>query len=196
MDDNEYPAYLKGQSLDDLLSIRDSLDGRARPVRYAMVLAEIATREKSPATVPATSIDNVDLEYCKWVKPLLIVARGFAIFVAAAGFLFGQAFFGIFSIVATITGVSGVLAGGLSWLPSRNLFLKLTVTFCCLAALVGVGMDAYTFYTKYDCPGNSNGWSLKIPFIGSLLFIGYSTWTASSKHQNVITPARLNEEGQ
>ena len=109
------------------------------------------------------------------MKALLNIARGFTIFVAAAGFLFGQVFFGIFSIVDTVTGVSGVLAGGLSWLPYRNLFMRLVVTICCLTALVGVGLDAYTYYTKYHCPGNNYGWFLQIPFIVSLLFIGYSS---------------------
>ena len=50
MEDKAYPAYLKRQSHDDLLSIRDSLDKVAHLERYAMVLAEIESCEKSPVS--------------------------------------------------------------------------------------------------------------------------------------------------
>jgi len=44
MQDDEYPAYLKKQSYDNLLSISDRLNKNTE--RYAMLLAEIAEREK------------------------------------------------------------------------------------------------------------------------------------------------------
>jgi len=44
MQDDEYPAYLKKQSYDDLLSISYSINKNTK--RYAMVLAELAEREK------------------------------------------------------------------------------------------------------------------------------------------------------
>jgi hypothetical protein len=46
MPDEDYSAYLKRQSYDDLLAISYSLDKDAQPERYAMVLSEIAAREK------------------------------------------------------------------------------------------------------------------------------------------------------
>jgi hypothetical protein len=45
-DKNEYSAYLKNQSYDDLLSISYSINQETQAERYAMVLAEIAEREK------------------------------------------------------------------------------------------------------------------------------------------------------
>ena len=52
MDDNSYPAYLKGQSYETLQSIRSSLDRSSHPDRYAMVLAEIEARDKRPVPPP------------------------------------------------------------------------------------------------------------------------------------------------
>ena len=46
MQDEEYPAYLKKQSYDDLISISCSLDKEAQAKRYEMVLAEMAERDK------------------------------------------------------------------------------------------------------------------------------------------------------
>jgi hypothetical protein len=46
MPDEDYSAYLKRQSYDDLLAISYSLDKDAHPERYAMVSAEVAVREK------------------------------------------------------------------------------------------------------------------------------------------------------
>lgn len=52
IDDAEYPAYLKKTSYEDLLIIRDEIDRKAHPSRYAMVIAEIAERDKLPETAP------------------------------------------------------------------------------------------------------------------------------------------------
>jgi len=46
MQDDDYPAYLKKQSYDDLLSINDRINKESQSERNAMVLAEIAVREK------------------------------------------------------------------------------------------------------------------------------------------------------
>lgn len=53
MQDEEYRAYVKRQSYDDLLSISRSLDKISQPDRYAMVMTEIAERDKRPETAPA-----------------------------------------------------------------------------------------------------------------------------------------------
>jgi len=45
MRDDEYPAYLKTQSYDDLVSICDSIDQEASGKRYQIALAEIAERD-------------------------------------------------------------------------------------------------------------------------------------------------------
>src|SRR5208282_1945433 len=45
MSDEDYSSYLKKQSYDDLLAISFSLDKDAHRERYAMIFAEIATRD-------------------------------------------------------------------------------------------------------------------------------------------------------
>jgi len=109
------------------------------------------------------------------VKAILILARMFVLFVSVSGFLIGQLFFGIFSISATITGVSGLLAGALSLLPTHYRLLRLLVFIFCVITLLGVGVDAVQYYVKDHMPGNYYGWSLMCPFIASLLLIAYSS---------------------
>jgi len=53
MQDDDYSAYLKRQSYDDLVSISDSIDKEASAERYQMALAEIAARDAG-----ARSIDS------------------------------------------------------------------------------------------------------------------------------------------
>ena len=46
MQNEEYPAYLKKQAYEDLVSISCSIDKEAQAKRYDMVLTEIAERDK------------------------------------------------------------------------------------------------------------------------------------------------------
>lgn len=46
MEDEEYPAYLREQTMDDLVGISSSINQKTQPKRYAMVLAELVEREK------------------------------------------------------------------------------------------------------------------------------------------------------
>ena len=110
----------------------------------------------------------------KEMDALLDVARGYVVFVGVCGFLFGQFYFRLFSIVSTLAGVSGILAGCLSWLRPRESGLRLLVALCCVAGVVGVVMDAFHCYTAFDCRGYDYPWFLNGPFIFSLLLVGYS----------------------
>jgi hypothetical protein len=56
MDDIEYQAYLKKQTYDDLLSIRDSINRMARPERFALINTEIEVRDHIPVPPPLTGI--------------------------------------------------------------------------------------------------------------------------------------------
>jgi len=56
MQDTEYQAYVKKQSYNDLLSIRNSLSKTTYPDRYAMVIAEIEARDKGPVPPPLSGI--------------------------------------------------------------------------------------------------------------------------------------------
>ena len=50
----------------------------------------------------------------------LILARAYVLFIALVGEIFGQMFFGTFSIASTITGVSAIFAGVLGGLRCRK----------------------------------------------------------------------------
>ena len=99
MDDTEYSAYLKGQSNDDILSIRGSLDRVAHPERYRMVMAEIETREKEPITDHLARGERPDADLLKvkrtgWARDAL----GLMFAIGVTGYysfnIFGNLFFG------------------------------------------------------------------------------------------------------
>jgi hypothetical protein len=118
------------------------------------------------------------------LKSLLKIARGYAIFVGAFGFLFGQLFNGYFSIAATGAGIAGILAGTFGGLrTARNVTIERTIIFSCIAGFIGVAADAYNYYTKLDIPGNYYAWFLIGPFLGSLLFICYCSITLHEPRQ-------------
>jgi hypothetical protein len=50
MQDDEYPAYLKAQSYDNLVAIRCSIDKDSQAKRYEMIMAEMAQREEHAET--------------------------------------------------------------------------------------------------------------------------------------------------
>lgn len=83
----------------------------------------------------------------------------YLLFLSGAGFLFGQAFVGKFSIGATLAGTAGLVAGSLGvlareWLRKRT---PLT-TLSCLVCLVGVGLDVQDYYANYNIEGNYYPW--------------------------------------
>jgi len=53
MNEPSYADYLKTQSYEDLLSIRNSIDKTVHPDRHAMVVAEIEARGQQPPPPPA-----------------------------------------------------------------------------------------------------------------------------------------------
>jgi hypothetical protein len=111
------------------------------------------------------------------MKYLIDAARFYLAFIGASGFLFGQLFFGDFSIVATMAGVSGILAGALSWPGFKVSRYPWLVTLCCSTGLVGVALDVYHYYSEDHVPGNSYAWFLIGPFIVCLLLVGYESFS-------------------
>jgi hypothetical protein len=107
----------------------------------------------------------------------LNLARGYAIFLGASGFLFGQLLFGSFSVVATLAGVSGVLAGVFSWMPQHKQGIKRFTIPVCAAGIVGVATDAFNYYSRIQVPGNDYAWFLSGLFVAALLLIGYSAFS-------------------
>lgn len=110
---------------------------------------------------------------------ILTIACGIAVFVAGAGFLFGQAFSGIFSLTDSLAGVAGVLAGLLGWRQSANPRVKRFIAACCAVALIGVALDAFRYYSELQRAGNYYPWVLVGPFIASIVLIGYVALTPS-----------------
>jgi len=108
------------------------------------------------------------------MKDLILGARILVIFLSASGYLFGQLFFGEFTWYATISGIFGVLAGSLSgkFISSRKESAYSVLVFC-VVAIIGVVFDAYNYYEYLDIPGNDFGWYLKVPYIASLILIGW-----------------------
>jgi hypothetical protein len=90
MEDTEYEAYLKKQTYDDLLSIRTSINRVAQPARFALVNAEIETRDRIPAPSPLAGKNPDPMlrphtqpeEVSSLTKALVII--GFLIQVACA----------------------------------------------------------------------------------------------------------------
>lgn len=84
--------------------------------------------------------------------------------------LFGQLFFGAFSIVPTIAGVSGILAGSLRKASRSSAKLLLLVA---PAGVLAVGADAYDYYASEQVPGNYFAWPERVVFVAALLLITY-----------------------
>jgi hypothetical protein len=98
MAEDEYSAYLKKQSYDDLVSISCSIDKEAHADRYQMVLAELAGRDKRGEKPEANWSGNatlflgvffifefvMDLVMSRtgW-KPIIHVALGIGCFITA-----------------------------------------------------------------------------------------------------------------
>lgn len=104
----------------------------------------------------------------------LIIARAYILFVALAGEIFGQMFFGHFSLISTIIGISAIFAGVFGGLRSRNNYsIGLFVMSCCIAALGGTLAKVIHYYAEYNTPGNDFAWEFRAPFILSLIFIAF-----------------------
>lgn len=107
------------------------------------------------------------------MKIFLNLCRACAIFVAASGFLFGQLFFGQFEFAATLTGVFG-LAAAIFGLGKSNLSTTRAwiITLSSVLALVGVGLDAYDYYSREHWSGTYYAWILVGPYAFAVVSIG------------------------
>lgn len=103
---------------------------------------------------------------------LLIVVRGYVIFVAAFGFILGQLFFNNFAWGATLAGVFGLISGAFSGRFSHKTRLRSGIIIsCCVISLVGVSLDAYNYYSNLNSSGNYYAWFMIAPFCFALLVI-------------------------
>lgn len=98
------------------------------------------------------------------------IARKFVLFLAAAGFLFGQIFTGSFSIGGTMAGIGGLVAGilvGSSSAQARRAALAGSVI-----GLAGAALHVMEYYATANVPGNYYPWFLTLPFAAGLVVLG------------------------
>ena len=114
------------------------------------------------------------------LKDFVFGVRMCVIFVAGSYFL-GQLYFGSFEWSATVTGLSGVLAGLLGGqFGTRSVAGAYVVLALSMIVVSGVIFDAYDYYKYLDILGNSFGWHIKGPFAVSSLIIGWYCYKTSS----------------
>ena len=106
------------------------------------------------------------------MRGLYKLSRLVAIFVGAAGFLFGQVFSGVFSVAGMLGGLGGVAAGILAGLPSHRV-PRPAVLAACIAGLLGAAMHVYDYYSRSHVPGNYYAWFLTGPFVVALIIIAF-----------------------
>lgn len=114
-------------------------------------------------------------------------ARVFVVLVGIIGYLFGQLFFGSFSLVATLTGLSGIFAATLwqrGWRLHRNIALGVAVLS--MIALGGFLFETYKYYRYLDSPGNDFAWELRAPYLAAVL------WLAIDSSRRLITRIEAN----
>ena len=111
---------------------------------------------------------------------LLHVAR-FVLGGMALSYMFGQLFFGSFSIVTTSIAISGfVIAFNSKKQIIENRSTHLIVLACCLIGTSGISYDIYEYYSNYQRPGNNYPLSMSIGFIVAFLVAGFY----SAKYRN------------
>jgi hypothetical protein len=106
------------------------------------------------------------------MKAALTTAALLLAFVALGGFLFGQVFFGLFSLPSSIAGLGGLLtacgafglAGGAAWAPRLALWSG-------VVTVMGVVLDAGQYYLYAAIPGNYYAWAMVGPFAACAAFV-------------------------
>ncbi len=114
----------------------------------------------------------------------LKVAALFTGFVAFSGFIFGQAFAGSFSWVASWVGVCGLatavgafkLAAGPGQAPAWIIWVS-------ALALLGLGADVINYYGRLIRPGSYYAWELMVPFAACIAFVGLTALRGSNTSQ-------------
>ncbi|MBK7365403.1 MAG: hypothetical protein IPI97_10550 [Nitrosomonas sp.] len=108
------------------------------------------------------------------MKTLLPFACIYILLVSFSGFLFGQLFFGQFSISASIAGIAGLICAFAGFgVTGGAIKARPIALWSGLLALIGVALDAADYYLNYAIPGNYYAWGLIGPYCGAALFVAY-----------------------
>lgn len=106
------------------------------------------------------------------MKGLIVACRVYVLFLAAFGFFLGQLFFASFKVGATMAGAAGIVVGFMgAKLTQEGASGAWLVVGICVFGLVGVGIDAFEYYSKHNIPGNNFGWFLIAPYCAALMFL-------------------------
>ena len=106
------------------------------------------------------------------MKGFIVACRVYVLVLAAFGFFFGQLFFASFKVGATMAGVAGIVVGFMvAKLTQEGISGAGLVVGICVLGLVGVGIEAFEYYTKHNVPGNDFGWLLIAPYCVALIFL-------------------------
>jgi hypothetical protein len=107
MSDEDYPAYLKKQSYDDLVSISHSVDKEARADLYQMVLAEIELREKHGEKLESEKVGSW------WRTPATLLLGVLLIFESVVGLTLSRPVWRV--VTDFVLGVTCLLVAWFSW---------------------------------------------------------------------------------
>lgn len=106
-----------------------------------------------------------------------LLVRIYVLFMAVFGFLFSQLFFGDFDLRFTLVGLSGVVAGSLAGRKySQSKRVNFLVIASCILGLIGVAMDAISYYANPQVSGDGYAWFLNGAFCLGLSLLGLGAW--------------------
>lgn len=104
------------------------------------------------------------------MKIALQFGCAYIIFVSGAGFLFGQAFFGQFTLGATMAGMAGLAGGILAFLARERIIKRAPFTLAvCVVCLVGVLLDVRHHYANHHSENNRYAWDMIGPYLFAVL---------------------------
>jgi hypothetical protein len=114
----------------------------------------------------------------------VLLASLYIVFFVVVGYGLGQLFFGAFSPVATVGGLSalGSVFGAAACAGQR--WCRVALALLSLIAIACVGLEALVYYKYHNIPGNYFGWPMRVPFVVCLAIIGAANLIAQYHRPN------------
>jgi hypothetical protein len=123
----------------------------------------------------------------KLMLALRLLSHFVVLFVAAAGFLFGQLFNGHFSVVATAAGLGGLGAGILGLFTNSSAIRKIVVGSATVGVL-GALFHVYDYYSSSSLQGSYYPWFLTGPYLICLLIVVWPSVRAAREPSVSVQP--------
>jgi hypothetical protein len=113
---------------------------------------------------------------------LIVFARIYAA-VIGFSFLFGQLFFGTFSILGSVIGLTAMTGAAISS-PKAAQGVRYFAAVVCVAAMTGVALHVAEYYLGSPIQGDQYPWEVTAPFVVALaLLVG----------SNIVMPSPVPE---